>query len=150
MRVLKVTLSIFFVFIATHGFGETAEKKTQEKEWLSYQPTVVELKGTLSVKTYYGPPNYGENPDTDAREELPILILNKSINVCGNPDPKAGFDRKSVEDLREMQLVLKMPHKEFIGKTVLVKGTLFHAFTGHHHTEVLMEVRSIKLDPKVD
>jgi hypothetical protein len=148
MRVLKRALIIFFVFIATGGFAETAQNT--QKKWLSYQPTVVKLKGTLSVKTYYGPPNYGENPDTDAKEELPILILNKPVNVRGNPDPKAGFDKQSVEDLREMQLVLTMPHKEFIGKTVLVKGTLFHAFTGHHHTDVLMDVRSIKLDPEVD
>lgn len=49
-----------------------------------------------------------------------------------------------------MQLVLTMPHKEFIGKTVLVKGTLFHAFAGHHHTDVVMDVSSIKLDPEVD
>ena len=39
-----------------------------------------------------------------------------------------------------------MPYKKFIGKTVCVKGTLFHAFTGHHHTDVLMDVRSIKVD----
>jgi Domain of unknown function (DUF4431) len=147
MRVCKLTLIIFFVFAATCGFAKTAQK-TQEKEWLSYQPTVVKLEGTLSVKTYYGPPNYGENPDTDAKEELPILILSKPVNVRGNPDPKAGFDKRSVEDLREMQLVLTMPHKEFIGKTVFVKGNLFHAFTAHHHTDVLMDVRSIKLDPE--
>ena len=149
MRVYKLASIIFFVFIATCDLGETAQK-TQEKEWLSYQPTVIQLKGTLSVKTYYGPPNYGENPETDAKEALPILLLSKPVNVRGNPDPKAGFDRRSVEDVREIQLVLTMPHKEFIGKTVLVKGTLFHAFTGHHHTDVLMEVRSIKLDPEVD
>lgn len=139
------TLITFFVLILTGGFfAETA----QEKEWLSYQPTVVELKGKLSVRLYYGPPNYGENPDTDAKEALPILILSKPVSVRGNPDPKAGFDRQSVEDIREIQLVLTMPHKEFIGKTVLVKGTLFHAFTAHHHTDVLMDVRSIKPDRK--
>ena len=75
------------MLLATRGFGETAQK-TQEKEWLAYQPTIVTLKGTLSVKTFYGPPNYGENPDTDAKEDLPILIFKK---------PKCGFgseDRK--------------------------------------------------------
>jgi hypothetical protein len=140
MRICKLTLITFFAFVVTGGFAQTS----QEKEWVSYQPTVVELTGTLSVKTYYGPPNYGENPDTDAKEALPILILSKPINVRGNPDPKAAFDRKSVEDVQEIQLVLTAPHKEFIGKTVLVKGALFHAFTGHHHTDVLMDVRSIK------
>jgi hypothetical protein len=69
MKVCKLILITFFALIVTRGFAETA----QEKDWLSYQPKVVELKGTLSVKTYYGPPNYGENPDTDAKEALPIL-----------------------------------------------------------------------------
>ena len=148
MRVCKLILIIFFLSIATCGahLGET-DQKTQEK-WLSYQPTIVELKGTLIIKTYYGPPNYGENPDTDAKEALPVLILNTPVNVWGNPNPKAEFDRKPAEDVREVQLVLAMPHKQFIGKALLVRGTLFHAFTGHHHTEVLMDVRSIKLDPK--
>ena len=145
MIAYKLTLITFFVFVVTGGFAETAQEK---KEWLSYQPTVVELKGTLSVKTYYGPPNYGENPDTDTKEALPILVLSKPVSVCGNPDPKAGFDRRTVEDVREIQLILTVPHKEFIGKTVLVKGTLFHAFTGHHHTDVLLDARSIKLDPE--
>ena len=145
MRVCKLISIIFFVFIATCGFGETAQK-TEQKQWLSYQPAVVELKGTLRIKTYYGPPNYGENPDTDAKEELPILILNQPINVRGNPELESGFDRESVENLREVQLVLTMSHNEFIGKTVLLNGTLFHAFTAHHHTDVLMDVRSIKLE----
>jgi hypothetical protein len=143
---MRLILIVFLVFTTTRGFGETAQKK----EWLSYQPTVVELKGRLSVKTYYGPPNYGENPKTDAKEVLPILILENSINVRGSRNPQIEFDRKSVRNLRVIQLVLQMPHKEFIGKTVLVKGTLFHGFTGHHHTDVLMDVRSIKLSPKVD
>jgi hypothetical protein len=130
----------FFVSILTHGFAETA----QEKGWVSYYPAVVELKGTLRVKLYYGPPNYGENPDTDAKEVMSILILSKPVSVRGNPDPKAKFDRQSVKDIRKIQLVLTAPHKELIGETVLVKGTLFHAFTGHHHTDVLMDVSSIK------
>ena len=45
-------------------------------------------------------------------------------------------------------MVLTAPHKELIGKTVLVKGTLFHAFTAHHHTDVLMDVHSIRRDPE--
>jgi hypothetical protein len=141
MRVCKLTLIAFFVFVVTGGFAETPQKK---REWLSYQPTVVELKGTLSVKTYYGPPNYGENPETDAKEALPVLILKEPVNVRGNADSNSGFDRKSVNDVGEIQLVLTTPYKELIGKTVLVSGTLFHAFTGHHHTDVLMDVGSIK------
>ncbi len=137
---MRNVFTFFVLILLLCGFAEPA----QEKDWLSYQPAVVELKGTLRLNHYYGPPNYGENPKTDAREALPILILSKPVNVRGNPDPKAGFDKKSVKGARKIQLVLTTPYKEFIGKTVIVKGTLFHAFTGHHHTDVLMDVRSIK------
>lgn len=166
MKVCKVILIILFTFFVACSLAKTAQEKeglqakkrqlssnekaetAQVKEWLSYQPAVAEVKGTLRIKSYYGPPNYGENPETDAKEALPILILDSPVNVRGNPDTKAGFDQESVEDVREIQLVLTMPHKELIGKTVVIKGMLFHAFTGHHHTDVLMNVSSIKLDPE--
>jgi len=35
-----------------------------------------------------------------------------------------------------------------IGAKVIVTGTLFQAFTGHHHTDVLMTVSSIKRAPE--
>jgi hypothetical protein len=144
MRGSKLTSIILFLLIIICGSGEAANR-SQKKEWLSYQPTVVKLKGTLRIKQYYGPPNFGENPETDAKEELPVLDLISPVNVRANPNPMAEFDRTSVEELLEIQLILKKPHKQFINKTVYVTGTLFHAFTGHHHTDVLMDVRSIRL-----
>ena len=44
------------------------------------------------------------------------------------------------------ELVLLGSHKDLIGKTVVLRGTLFHANTGHHHTDVLMDVQSISRD----
>ena len=145
MKIYIRIITAFFVLpLLLCGFTEPV----QEKGWVSYQPTVVEIKGKLIVRRYYGPPNYGENPKTDAKETMPILVLSKPINVQGNTDPKASFDRQSVKNVRRIQLEFTKPYKEFIGKTVLVKGTLFHAFTGHHHTDVLMDVRSIELGNK--
>ena len=121
-------------------------EQTQDKGWLSYEPAVVELRGKLITKMYYGPPNYGEDPKTDSRETFFILLLNKPVNVRGKPDPNAGPpEQVSVENVRKMELVLSIPHENMIGKTVIVKGTLFHAFTGHHHTDVLMDVQSISV-----
>lgn len=117
----------------------------QDKEWLSYEPVVVELRGKLITKWYYGPPNYGEDPKTDSRELLPVLLLSKPVNVRGNSDPAGPEEQVSVEHVRKMELVLTIPHKNMIGKNVIVKGTLFHGFTGHHHTDVLMDVQSISL-----
>jgi hypothetical protein len=76
---------------------------------------------------------------------LPFLVLSKPVNVRGKPDPDEDFNRISVENVRRMELVLTLPHKNMIGKNVIVTGTLFHSFTGHHHTDVLMYVQSIRL-----
>jgi hypothetical protein len=113
------------------------------KEWLSYAPAIVELEGVLQTKTYFGPPNYGENPKTDSKEEQWILALSRPVNVRGNPGPKSDYDTLSVRDISAIQLVLLGDHEELTGKNVIVKGTLFHGFTGHHHTDVLMNVQSI-------
>jgi hypothetical protein len=122
--------------------------KTPVKKELSYEPTIVELEGTLTVKTYYGPPNYGENPKTDTKEKQWILILSDPVDVIGNKDSHDDLHTVSVHNITDVQLVLLGPHDNLIGKTVLVKGTLFHGFTGHHHTDVLMDVQSISPRPK--
>lgn len=137
---MRIIITFFVLPLLLCGFAEPAQKKG----WLSYEPAVVELKGTLTVKRYYGPPNYGENPKTDAKETVPILILSKPINVQGDPDPQTIINRDSVKGARKIQLILYGQYKKFLGKTVLVKGTLFQAHTGHHRTDVLMDVRSIK------
>src|SRR5437899_12496469 len=58
--------------------------QTPVKKELSYEPTIVELEGTLTVKTYYGTPNYGENPKTDTKEKQCILVLSDPVDVIGN------------------------------------------------------------------
>ena len=129
---------------------KAAEKDKQEalkggkKDWLDYWPAVVELEGKLGIKTFFGPPNFGENPETDSKERSWILSLNKPIKVRGitDPDPVLSIPTENVQNL---QLVLPKPYEEWLGKKVVVRGTLFHAHTGHHHTDVLMDVLSISL-----
>jgi len=169
MHANKLAVTIFLTFMASFCVTEKTQNMPQEtpasgkttitsdentqpyspegqnKVWLSYEPTVVELKGKLITRMYYGPPNYGENPDTDLKEVMPVLLLSEPVSVRGETDANTGYRRPSVEDVREMQLVLSIPHKKLIGKVIISKGTLFQANTGHHHTPVLMDVQSISL-----
>lgn len=141
MKFCKLTIITLFVLILVRGF----ETDAQDKHWLSYEPAVVELEGKLIVEWKYGPPNYGEQPKTDATERVPVLVLVKPVSVRGNPQD--ALNKESVEGVRRIQLNLfnlETPYKQFIGKRVLVKGTLFHAMTGHHYTKVVMNVRSIE------
>jgi hypothetical protein len=119
--------------------------RTPSKKELSYEPAVVELEGTLTIKTYYGPPNYGEHPKTDSKEAQWILRLNEPVDVIGDDRYP---ETMSVHGIRYIQLVLLGRQSELIGRKVLAKGTLFHALTAHHHTDVLMDVQSISPRPK--
>ena len=50
-------------------------------------------------------------------------------------------------DVGSIQLVLApdayAAYKELVGKRVVASGTLFGAITGHHHTPVLLTVRTL-------
>ncbi|HSB27579.1 MAG TPA: DUF4431 domain-containing protein, partial [Pyrinomonadaceae bacterium] len=116
---------------------------------LNYEPVNVTLTGVLVSKTYYGPPNYGENPKTDTKESQYILILDSPVDVVGDQKdvmykPERGVKRVTlvVHDFKAH------PVKSLLGRRVEVNGTLFHAHTGHHHTSVLIDVTSIKKSGK--
>jgi uncharacterized protein DUF4431 len=139
----KLTIIILVVLAATNCL----QVRAQEKQWLSYEPATVELQGRLIVQWKYGPPNFGEQPKTDQRVKVPILVLTRSINVRGTPGD--AHNANSVEGARRVQLTfsnLATDYKQLVGKNVVVKGTLFHAFSGQHYTDVVMDVRSIELE----
>ena len=108
---------------------------------LSYS-TPVTLSGKITKRTFYGPPNYGEDPATDSRETQVLLLLPKPICVDENKIEYYEAEKNQLE----LTLVPlgKVKFKNHIGKQVTVHGKLFHAHTGHHHTSVLVEVLSIE------
>ena len=135
----KLTIMTMVVFCAISQFTAVA----QEKPSLSYGPGA-ELEGRLTVQWKYGPPNFGENPKTDKRLKVPIIVLTLAINVRGIPgDPHHSV---SVEGARRIQLVFTstMDYKALVGKDIRVKGALWHAMTGGHYTDVVMFVESIE------
>ncbi len=122
-------------------------QENEDKESVGYSPAVVELEGKLSIKTFFGPPNFGENPKTDSKQRDRILSLDKPINVRAT-DEKDPTLSPSVDNVRELQLILDEPLRKFIGRKVIVKGTLLHAHSGYHHTDVLLDVETISLAPR--
>ena len=142
MKINMLRTITLIVLVLIGCFNTTA----QDKHWLSYEPAIVELEGTVIVVRKYGLPNFGEQPKTDAKWRVPILVLTKPVNVRGNSEDV--LNSESVEGLRRIQLSfynLEISHKRFIGKRVRVKGTLFHAITGHQFTKVVINVDSIEV-----
>lgn len=110
-----------------------------------FEPNVSIIEGTLITRLHYGPPNFGEDPDNDEEEYPFILLLDNPINVVAK---ETDTINSSISNVSEIQLVLKGNSdvdmaKQYKDKHVKVQGTLFSAFTGHHHTKVLMVVDEV-------
>ena len=113
---------------------------------LSYEPEVVKLVGTLTRKTFPGPPNYQSIRNGDRAETCWLVKLHSPVCVAedkADPDLNPSQDR-----VIEMQLVLDpaayKTDKGLIGRDVIVTGTLYGAHTGHHHMPVMLTVKSIE------
>lgn len=110
---------------------------------LNYQQPV-ELQGKLQRVTFPGPPNYQSIADGDQPEVQWVIDL--STRLCVEKDKMNDGEK----GLGTVQLIFTHPETDFerykvmLGRKVEISGELFHAQTGHHHTSVLIEVKSIK------
>jgi len=118
---------------------------------LEYGPAVT-LTGTLHSRVFAGPPNYESIKRGDAKETAIVLKLMRPTCTKGG-DP-VGVDVSFV-NIREMQLVVYSDDtskndelwrtvNRRMGKRVVVTGTLFGAHTGHHRTNVLIQIADIR------
>lgn len=122
--------------------------EVKSEECLSYKPAKVKLTGTLVSRTFPGPPNYESIEKGDEPETYWILKLTKPICVNGNP--KDEINNATVNDVMLIQLVFLGEGNEYnryrdlLSKKVGVTGSLFLGHTGHHHTDILIDVKDIK------
>lgn len=126
---------------------ETANLAATNRQDYYYEPAVSIISGMIKIETFFGPPGYGENPQADSREDSYILNLGDSINVISKAKTIEEGDFNSTKyNISKIQLLstsgVKM--KKYKNKFVRLTGTFFCAHTGHHHTEVLMDVIKIE------
>lgn len=68
-----------------------------------FEPEVVMLRGELRREERWGPPNYGETPDQDAKMAVWLLRLPEPI-TAGTPATVSEVNTKPVLDVTEVQL----------------------------------------------
>lgn len=90
----------------------------------------VTLHGTVYAEHFYGPPNYGEDPQHDARETAYILKLATPLQFIRS-------DGKRIE-VKEVQVIMLDGRRIEIGKPATFRGELDEAISGHHRREVLL------------
>ena len=136
------TIIFFFLLLLT----DKSRLYSQKTDCYSYGPSVVTLHGVIKRHTFPGPPNYesierGDRPET-------YWILQLETPICVSRDTSSELN-VSENNIKELQLVLNedeySKHSNFLKIRVAVKGTLFHGFSGHHNTHVLITVNDILL-----
>src|SRR5215831_7668862 len=124
----------------------SARQNTTQSTCLSYGPAIVTLNGTLVRRTFPGPPNYESVKKGDEPETYWFLDLPESI--CVNEDKAQPDLNPKQSGIHEIQLVLQpeqyQQRKGMVGRKVLATGTLFGEHTGHHHTPVILAVRTLE------
>ncbi len=147
-----VFIGIIFSFYLLIGCRNNSSKQVISATDLSkqdyfYEPAVSVISGKLEIESFFGPPGYGENPQTDSREDAYILNLDNSINVISKAK-EAEEDNFNVTkyNISKIQLTSTSEVKltSYKNKKVCLTGTFFAAHTGHHHTDVLMDVMKIE------
>lgn len=132
---------VFILFLTTQVFASNIT--------LKYEPEIVELQGTLELRTYPGPPNYENVRLGDAPEQCYYLRLIQPIDVKPVPNLESLINDVIETNVNLIQLSI---HKDSLflrlrkigmKKQIKLKGQLFHRHTGHHHTEVLMTVDDV-------
>ncbi len=115
-----------------------------------YDPMVEQLNGTVAILIFPGKPNYTSIKNGDAIERCPYLLLDKPIDVTMKTKntSKSQESYEPEKNIRLVQLVVTN-HTDWKfmrnGNKITVYGTLFGAFTGHHHAKVLIEVQKCSL-----
>jgi hypothetical protein len=101
--------------------------------------------GIIRTETFPGPPNYEAVAKRDRPETYWILVLDKPVCVEADEDDALN---ESESKITEMQMILDSKQysvfRRHLSLRVMVRGTLLHAHTGHHHTRVLIRVKEIE------
>ncbi|MES2133408.1 MAG: DUF4431 domain-containing protein, partial [Bacteroidota bacterium] len=72
------------------------------------------------------------------------LILSKAIRMKKPVTDVSDGYNAAINNIIEIQLVHQKPLDQYLNKQVTVSGTLFGAQTGHHHTDILLDLVTIE------
>ena len=106
----------------------------------SYGPTLVRLSGVVVYEEHYGPPNFGENPQTDRRVVVPVLHLDRAIRVVSRPGDSINA---TIDSVTRVGVVGSFDPQALSNQHVTLEGTLFERQTADQVTAVMMRARRL-------
>ena len=112
---------------------------------LDYSPKINVIEGIIKPIVFAGPPNFSSVKNGDKPEKY--WVLYSTYPTCLNSNEDVDVDYANEQNVKEIQLIIDnySKYKNMTGKSVRVYGRLIHAISGHHHTNILMDVTKIEL-----
>jgi len=139
MKKYITALLLAITFIPLPAFAGEKNKKC-----LEYEPSVVEIAGTLEERTFCCEDWILEN-----KGPFTYWVVEPVKPICVNASEDDPFsdEEYNVEALQLLAFSIKdmyERYKHFVSEKVIVTGILSHRTTGHHRTRVMIDVKSIK------
>lgn len=131
-----VALAIMAPIGPAYALNKGNQKNSVIAQNYCYQTCKVSLVGVLKFEPGYGPPGYGETPETDRKITNYILLLDQPINVAGNDLFLAQRNVKEVQ--------LSFPYGSSLhfhnNERIIANGNLQGPVTATAVREVIMSV----------
>lgn len=122
----KLILSFFLLFVYSGVFAACLKEGDK-----------VTLSGLIKSQLFYGPPNFGENKETDQKLTYWILYPDEPLICVNDADDSDADWNKSI------QLIIKGDDYEskrhLLNHKVKVEGKIMIAVSGYHETPVLLD-----------
>ncbi|MDP1932862.1 MAG: hypothetical protein Q8L60_15530 [Gammaproteobacteria bacterium] len=115
---------------------------TAATEIYPYEPAIVQLQGVLELEEKFGPPNFGEFPETDQRLNIYVLNLIRPIHV-GTPDSLSELNDRPIENVSRIQVIFQNNSSDIIsliGETIVLEGSLSKQLSSHDFYPVQFRV----------
>ena len=129
---LALALALCCIVLATNGAEPAAP---------------IKLEGILVAGEFYGPPDYGEDPQSDRVEHSLFLQLPAQPATQVADSAALASLALDAQSTYFVQVVIHDPDhlvaERAIGHKVQVVGVPFAPLTGHHRTPLLIDVRSL-------
>ena len=121
-------------------------KTTVQEKVFHFDPTTVELFGTVEIQTFPGPPGYESIENGDEIERGWYLRLKTPVTVEANK-PTTDLGCKTEKHVQVVHMAIDWQRiserKLATSKTVRVTGRLFNRQNGHHHSRILIDVTEV-------
>lgn len=147
----KFSVAIMLIAGLNHSASMAAHRSSCG---LGFSPQRTVISGTLVKQLFYGAPGYGEDKAHDEKLHLYVLKT-KPVDVYSDKTSDLPKGNTTFRGIDEFQLnyadVPGLSYQQlgkFLGKRVVVAGTLLQAQTGGEHTNVIFLVSDFRLARK--